>query len=244
VPTIDLNADLGEGCGNDAALMPLITSANIAAGGHAGDAVSIMKARSLAALHRVGAGMHPSYPDRENFGRVSLKDMDWADLDLHLRYQSGAFIAVAGAPTHIKAHGALYNDLMVDRDLADLFMRALFRRNGDGYVVGLGDSALNDAADEYGIAFIREAFADRAYLSDGTLAPRAMDGAVLHDPAVIAERAVRMVTTGQVETLDGSVIEVWPDTLCVHGDTQGAVEITAAVRDALSAAGITIKAWS
>lgn len=238
---IDLNADLGEECGDDAALMPLITSANVACGLHAGGPLAIRLAHHLAMRHRVTVGAHPSYPDRANFGRVSMS-LPEASLRAALAFQMGGFEAIVGRPAFVKAHGALYNDLMANRSLAALFMDVVFERGEDCVVVGLPGSALQAAAADHDILFIAEAFADRAYLADGTLAPRTMEGAVLHDPEAISARAVRMVTQGEVETIDGKVIEVVPDTLCVHGDTPAAVEIARAVRSALTDAGVTIQA--
>lgn len=242
--TIDLNADLGEDCGDDAAMLTVVTSANIACGLHAGGPLTIRKVTSMANQAGVRIGAHPSYPDRANFGRVSMTLTD-SDFRTMLAFQMGGFTAVAGEPLYIKAHGALYNDLMVNRDLAAVFMDVLFDDDAvEAAVMGLPGSALADLAVQWGVPFIAEAFADRAYLSDGTLAPRAMPGAVLHEADVIAARAMRMATQGEVVTIDGKVIEVRPDSLCVHGDTPGAVEIAKATRAALSDAGVTIKGWS
>lgn len=241
--TIDLNADLGEECGDDDAMLAVITSANVACGLHAGGPLIIRRTQTAARRHGVAIGAHPSYPDRANFGRASMALSD-SDFRTMLAFQMGGFQALVDEPKYIKAHGALYNDLMVNRSLATTFMDVLSPYWEQGVaVVGLPGSALQDLALRWQVPFVAEAFADRSYLSDGTLVPRQIAGAVIHDADVIARRAVRMVTTGKIATMDGKVIEVWPDTLCVHGDTPGAVQIAKATRAALSDAGVIIKAW-
>lgn len=240
--TIDLNADLGEECGDDAAMLSVVTSANLACGLHAGGPLVMGAVTKAATDARVELGAHPSYPDRANFGRVSMA-LGYADLLDVVAYQVAAFVAISGWPRFIKPHGALYHDVMQDQAVARGFVVAAHAEAPDTAFVGLAGSALEAQCAKSGYQFVAEAFADRAYLPDGSLAPRTMDGAVLHDPQIVAARAVRMVTEGVVEAIDGTLVSVAPQTLCVHGDTPGAVALASATRAALEAAGVSVRAW-
>ncbi len=247
---VDLNADVGEECADDAALFALVTSANVAAGGHAGGGYVLQETVRLAALHDVAIGAHPSYPDPAGFGRSSR----WLD---HGRAGVAAFVseqvvAVVDAChdrgvtlSHVKAHGALYADAGRDPEVAEAMLDGIVaaltaRGSLPVAVMGLAGTRLERACRERGIDFLPEVFADRAYSPDGSLRPRSEPGAVLHDPDVVAGRAVQMVTEGRVLAADGSIVELVGATVCLHGDTPGAVGLARRVRQALEAAGVRI----
>ena len=250
MPHVDLNSDLGESfgawtMGDDAAMLPLVSSANLACGFHAGDPLGIVTACRTALTHGVTIGAHPSYRDRVGFGR---RDMEIApeELGAELVYQVGALAAVAesiGARVaYVKPHGALYTRMAVDPVVADVVAESAATLALP--VLGPPLSAVETACSRAGVRFVREAFADRAYLADGTLAPRGLPGAVITDPAEVADRAERIVADGEVTALDGSTVSVRVDSLCVHGDTVGAVQLAHAVREALTRAGVTIAAFA
>lgn len=245
---IDLNCDLGESfgryqLGEDAAMLGVVTSANIACGLHAGDPVVMKRTVELAARRGVAIGAHPGYPDLQGFGR---REMNLApdEVEAFVLYQLGAlagFARAAGAPlAHVKPHGALYNAAAREAELAAAIARAVASFDSQLIMVALPNSALAQAAAAAGLRVACEGFADRAYRADGSLAPRSMPGAVIHDPARAAERAVQMVTRGQVETIEGQMLSLHVDTLCVHGDTPGAARLAADLRAALQAAGVEI----
>jgi UPF0271 protein len=227
---IDLNADLGEGM-DDAAILPFLTSANVACGMHAGGPETMDRTVELALARGVRVGAHPGYADKANFGRV---DQELAERDLRalLLYQLGALDAIVrakkGRVTHVKAHGALYNRAAKDRDLARVIAQAVRDYDRALVLVGLAGSVQIEEANRAGLRAAGEAFADRRYLADGSLMPRSQPGAVLHEPAAAAEQALRLVREGRAQTL------------CLHGDTPGAAAIAAAVRKALESAGVTI----
>jgi len=250
MPTVDLNSDLGESfgawsMGDDAAMLPLVTSANLACGFHAGDPIVMLAACRTAVGHGVSIGAHPSYRDRAGFGRRDM-EVGLDELGAELLYQVGALAGIAatvgGRIDYLKPHGALYNRIAVDPTVADVVADAAAALGLP--VLGLPGSAIDAACARAGVRFVREAFADRAYLADGTLAPRGLPGAVLTDPAEVAERAVRIVTDGEATALDGSIVSLQVDSLCVHGDTEGAVQLARAVRDALGAADITLASFT
>ena len=240
---VDLNADVGEGCGQDAALMPLISSANIACGFHAGDVESMREAVALALKHGVAIGAHPSFPDREEFGR---RDMQLAAGDLHqcIVAQIDALAAVARAAgtrvRHVKPHGALYNMAARDKALAETVVAAIRSVDPALMIFGLAGSALVQLAERLGMEAVSEAFADRAYAPDGRLLPRTQPGRVLHDEAAVAARAVEMVRDGSVIAVDGSRVAIRADTICLHGDTPGADVMARRIRDAFAAVGIRV----
>lgn len=247
---VDLNADVGESVGpwpmgDDEALIPLVTSVNVACGAHAGDPLTMERTVRLAAAHGVAVGAHPGYPDLVGFGRRDL-DMTPAELEASIIYQVGAvaaFASDAGAPLrHVKPHGALYNAAARDRGLADVIARAVGRVSPSLVLVGLAGSALIAAGVAAGLRTAEEAFADRAYEADGSLRSRRLDGAVHADAAVVAAQAVSIARDGRVTASDGSVVRVRADTICLHGDSPGAAHFARAVRDALAAAGITVAA--
>lgn len=241
---VDLNADVGEGQGTDAALMPFITSANIACGAHAGDAATMARTVVLARTHGVAVGAHPGYPDRDGFGRRDL-EMTAEELDASLLAQLGALRAVARALgvdlVHVKPHGALYNRAASDPALAALVAGATRRFSAHLVLVGLAGSALLDAGREAGLTVAAEAFADRAYEPDGTLRSRRHPGAVHHEPLAVATQAISIARDGCVRAHDGSQVAVRADTICLHGDTPGAPAIARAVRAALREARIEVR---
>ena len=247
---IDLNTDVGESLGawrigEDERLIPLVSSVNVACGFHAGDPLVIERTVALAVAAGVAVGAHPGYPDVAGFGRRDL-DMAAEELEAAVLYQVGAvaaFAAAAGTPLrHVKPHGALYNRAAHDPSAAAAIAAAVRRAGRDLILVGLAGSALLDAGRSAGLRVAAEAFADRVYESDGRLRSRRFDDALLSDPEAAARQAVAIARDGRVATVDGSIIEVQADTICVHGDEPGAAERAAAVRAALEAAGISIVA--
>ncbi len=250
MPVVDLNSDLGESfgawsMGDDDAMLPLVTSANLACGFHAGDPAVMLASSRTAVLHGVAIGAHPSYRDLAGFGR---RDMEVPAEQLHadLLYQVSALAGIAvhagGAVQYVKPHGALYNRIAVDLEVAEVVVDVA--RDLALPVLGLPGSAIATACERAGVRFVREAFVDRGYLADGTLAPRSLDGAVLTDPVEVAERAVRLATEGVVVAVDGTEVAARVDSLCVHGDTPGAVGLARAVRAALDAAGVEVTAFA
>lgn len=239
---IDLNADLGEGL-DDAALLPFLSSANVACGLHAGDPAVMDRTVQIALGRGVHLGAHPGYADRKNFGR---RDVQLAPGELRtlVLYQLGALEALVRARgatlSHVKAHGALYNRAARDRALARALAQAVREFRADIILVGLAGSIQIEEARAAGLPAAGEAFADRRYLPDGSLMPRAQPGAVLHHPAEAAEQALRIVTDGAVVASDGSILAVDAQTLCLHGDTPGADRIAGAIRDVLEHAGVEI----
>jgi UPF0271 protein len=245
---MDLNSDLGESfgaysLGADADLMPLITSANIACGFHAGDPQVMDRTVALAKQFGVAVGAHPGYPDLAGFGRRRMDATENEIEDLVL-YQVGALAGFARAHSlslrHVKPHGALYNaaaDLAVARAIA----RGVARFDANLILVGLANSAFVEAARQAGLRAAREGFADRAYNSDGTLRSRREPGAVHASPDRAARQAVEMARNRRVTAYDGSIIPLEVDTICLHGDTPNAVEYARAVRSALTGAGIKIE---
>ena len=244
--SIDLNSDLGEGAGTDAQLMPLISSANIACGGHAGDESTMSATVALARRYSVAVGAHPGYPDRENFGRDPIA-MDPDELSEEIARQIRALRQVDPdlKISHIKAHGALYNQAWHDKTIANAIVagvRKVFTARTDVALFAAPKSALAEAALAGGLRVVREGFADRAYEKDGTLRSRKLPGALHTDPKLAAKQALSFARDGGVHAHDGSFLKMAVDTLCIHGDTPGAPEIGAAVRDALTGAGVKVRA--
>lgn len=241
---IDLNCDLGEGVGDDLLLFPLITSANIACGGHTGDADTMRTACELARDHGVTVGAHPSYVDRDGFGRRPVEVAPDA-LTAQLRDQIGTLRVLAAevgvTVAYLKPHGALYNRIAIDEQQADAVARAADAE--DLPLLGQTGTAVERAAGRLGVHFVSEVFADRGYRADGTLAARGTPGGLLDDPAGVAERALRMVTESSVVAVDGAFVPLSPASLCLHGDTAGAAGIAAAVRHRLLEAGIELRAF-
>ncbi|MGK2859048.1 MAG: 5-oxoprolinase subunit PxpA [Thermoanaerobaculia bacterium] len=246
----DLSCDLGEaknedGCAVELAIWPLITSANVACGGHAGDAESMREAVRLARKHGVRLGAHPSFPDREGFGRTAMKLSDEALVE-SLASQLETLHSIAtteGGVTleRVKAHGALYNLGHHDPDLAKLLAEATFEVVKNAALVCPSGSAMERAALERGLRVVREAFADRRYLPDGSLLPRSDPRALLADPVESAAQAVSLATLAKVVAVDGTELTLELETICIHSDMPGAVERLVAIRAALARTGVEIR---
>jgi 5-oxoprolinase (ATP-hydrolysing) subunit A len=232
--SLDINCDLGEGLENDHLLMPYLDSCNIACGGHFGDQQTILAALSLAQKYQVKAGAHPSFPDQLSFGR-KLMEIPEADLYISLLGQLRLFTDCCEemdmAVNHIKLHGALYNHASKDEATADLVCHLLNRHFPDIAIYGQSGSVLNKQAILYDIPFLNEVFADRAYEADGSLVPRSNPNAVLTDPVAVVKHVKEIVHFQRITAIDGTLLQVKADTLCVHGDNHQAVEILKAIRD-------------
>ena len=246
--SIDLNCDMGESfgrytLGTDTEIMPYITSANIACGLHASDPLVMDRTVRMAKDQDVGIGAHPGFPDLQGFGRRNMQ-LSPEEAEAFILYQVSAlagFAEAAGARlVHVKPHGALYNQAARDRDLAGAIARGVARFDTTLILVGLAGSALIDAGQEAGLPVAREAFADRAYEVDGSLRPRRLPGAVLHDASQAAAQAVRIARDGLVVAYSGQEIPVQAETLCIHGDTPTALTIAGAIRQALVEAGVEV----
>lgn len=251
MPTVDLNADLAEGygvweLGDDAAMLDIVTSANLACGFHAGNPVGLARTCRAAADRGVRIGAQVGYFDLAGFGRRRI-DVDPAELAADVIYQIGALQAMARAAGsalgYVKPHGALYNTIVDDRSQARAVAQAVHTVDPGLPVLGLAGSVFFEEATRLGLRTVAEAFADRAYRPDGHLVSRRETGAVLHDPEEIAHRVLTMITEGQVTASDGSVIGIEVESVCVHGDSPGAVQIATAVRDRLRAAGVVLAAF-
>ncbi|MDN3310739.1 5-oxoprolinase subunit PxpA [Microbacterium oryzae] len=245
---IDLNSDLGENApgrvvSDDEAMLDVVTSANVSCGAHAGTPRGIRATLTAAACRGVAVGAHPGYRDREGFGRRSL-DVSAAALQADLEVQLADLSRMAGAARtrvrYVKPHGALYNDAVVDATRARTIVAAIRAVDPTLPVLGLAGSVLLDEAARAGLGTATEAFADRAYLPSGALVPRGEPDAVLHDADEVAQRMARLVRDGAVTAADGTVLRVRADSICVHGDSPGAVAMAAAVRRVLEAEGIPI----
>ncbi|MGX7679047.1 LamB/YcsF family protein [Jatrophihabitans sp. DSM 45814] len=249
---VDLNADLGEGfgrwtLGDDEALLDIITSANVACGFHAGDPLIMRRVCELAAARGVVIGAQVGYRDLVGFGRRRI-DIAPAELAADVLYQLGALEACARAAGarvgYVKPHGALYNTVAVDGAQAAAVLEAVSAFDPNLPVLTLPGSMLATLADDRGIRAVSEAFADRAYLTDGSLAPRSIANAVLHDSQAIAARAISIVRDRTLTAIDGTSIGIVAESVCLHGDTAGAVENAQAVRKSLLDAGIELGAFT
>ena len=245
--SIDLNCDLGEGFGSDAEILPHVTSANIACGYHAGDPATMRETVELAGKHGVAIGAHPGLPDRTNFGRREMPVTPREVYDLVLD-QIGALAAIArstgAAVTHLKPHGALYNMAAKDVAIAQAIAEATRDFDPACVLVGLAGSELIRAGKNAGLTTASEAFADRNYEADGSLTPRTQPEALIHDPAVAAERAVRMMLLGTVRSRAGTEIPLQPDTICIHGDSPGAAQLAKVIRERLMQQGIEVQSFT
>jgi UPF0271 protein len=244
----DLNCDMGESfgrweLGSDAEILPFVSSANIACGAHAGDPAVMRRTLRLAKHHGVACGAHPGFADLAGFGRreIPITPADAADLVL---WQIGALDAIARAEgvtlRHVKPHGALYNMAARDARLADAIAAAAAQFDRTLVFFGLAGSGMLDAGRRAGLTVAAEGFADRAYEPDGSLTPRSVAGSVIHDPADVVSRAVRMVREARVVARNGAEISVKVDTICVHGDTPGAANLARALRAGLEEARIRV----
>jgi len=247
--SVDLNADLGESfgnytIGNDSILMDWVTSANIACGFHAGDPVVIARTVRTAIKKGIAIGAHPGYPDMQGFGRRSMK-MSPEEVYDYLLFQVGALKAIAesegGKLSHVKAHGALYNDAVRDAGLAEAITGACKAIDSSLIIYGLPNSEIENQAIKKGMRFALEAFADRAYYRDGTLVPRNLDGSVITGKKEVAERVAEMVISNHINTYDGGSLIIKPDTICLHGDNLHALDIAREIYTRLTESGVEIK---
>lgn len=246
--SVDLNSDIGEGfgawtLGDDDAMLELVTSANIACGFHAGDPTTLLATCESAATRGVRIGAQVGYRDLAGFGRRFI-DMSPKDLTADVIYQIGALdglARVAGSRvTYVKPHGALYNAIVHHRRQARAVVAAVVAYDSSLPVLGLPGSVFLEEAREAGLDVVAEAFADRAYTAEGTLVPRTESGAVLHDPALVAERVRRMVVDGELDAVDGSTLKITAESVCVHGDSPAAVDMAAAIRALLESSDVEI----
>ena len=242
---VDLNADMGEGVGDDAALMPFVSSASVACGYHAGNAAIMRDTVEFARRHQVAIGVHPGFADRKAFGRREL-NISAVEVEALVAAQITALAAVAAAHgvrlRHVKPHGALYNMAARDAALADAIARATAAADQPLALFGLSGSRLIDAARRAGVRPVSEVFADRNYRRDGSLVPRSDPAALIDDPDRVVDRALAMVRDRAVTAIDGTVVPLAIDTICVHGDTPGAVTMARRLHEALTAAGIIVRA--
>ena len=242
---VDLNADLGEGAGYDLELLDLVTSANIACGFHAGDPVSVLRSIRDAKERNVAVGAHPSFLDRENFGRKEVA-VEPAEVFAQVTYQLGAFNSLTSAVTtrmnHVKPHGALYNMAVHDERLADAIVRSILVVDPYLFLFAPSDSALERMAAAAELRVVCEVFADRNYLSDGSLVPRSRTDALLSDPVEAAKRVMRMLRESKVRSVEGRDLDVRAETICIHGDSPGAVEFASELRTQLEDQGVSISA--
>jgi 5-oxoprolinase (ATP-hydrolysing) subunit A len=251
-PVVDLNSDLGEGfgiwtLGDDDALLDIVTSANVACGFHAGDPNILRRVCDSAVSRDVVIGAQVSYRDLAGFGRRSM-DVDAASLTNDVIYQIAAldgFARVAGSRVrYVKPHGALYNRVVHDEDQAAAVVAAVLAYDPALLMLGLPGSALLRHAERAGLSAVSEAFADRGYTARATLVPRSQPGALLLDPAEVAQRMVSMLMTGRLRSIDGADVDVSARSICVHGDSPGAVAMAVAVRKALAEAGVEIRPFA
>ncbi|QXG49317.1 LamB/YcsF family protein [Pseudomonas viridiflava] len=249
---IDLNSDLGESfgawsMGDDAAILEVVSSANVACGFHAGDPAGILRTLEAAAARDVAVGAHVAYPDLVGFGRRNM-DVPAEQLTADVIYQIGALQGLARSAgttvTYVKPHGALYNTIAGDPVQAAAVIQAILRIDPQLKLVCLANSKLLGWARDAGLTCVSEAFADRAYTAQGMLVSRSHPGAVLHDVELITERMLRLVRDGVIEAEDGSLIELEADSICVHGDSPGAVNIAHALKQRLLEAGVNIRAFT
>ena len=244
--TIDLNCDMGESFGMykmglDEEVIKYITSASIACGFHAGDPMWMRHTVRLAEEHGVAIGAHPSFPDLKGFGRRNM-DVTPEEAKNDIIYQMGALQAFTKSKSlqHLKPHGAMYNRAVDDESLARVICEAALEVNQDTILLALAGSRWVEIAEEMGVRVAREIFADRALNSDGSLVSRSQPGAVIHEIEEVVDRSLRMVTEGKATAITGEEIDVQAESLCIHGDTPGAVEMARSLRQALESAGVKV----
>jgi UPF0271 protein len=245
---VDLNCDMGESfgvyrLGSDEEMMRHITSANIACGFHAGDPIVMERTISFAKNHGVSVGAHPGFPDLVGFGRRNM-ELSPREIRNDLIYQVGALSAFAQIEglslQHVKPHGQLYTLAVKDEALSKVICEAVLALGKNIILVALSGSKMAEIASKSGLKVAREAFADRAYHRDGNLVSRKTEGSVIHDLKRVAERVIRMVQEGKVQSIEGDLIDLEVDSICVHGDTPGAADLARAIRGNLQGAGITV----
>lgn len=249
---IDLNCDTGEsfgawGMGDDSAMFALVSSVNIACGGHAGDTQTMYDSIALAAQNGLGIGAHPSFEDKLNFGRRKIA-MRPIEIERMVAFQIGGLAAIAALQgvklNHVKAHGALANLAAVEREVADAIARATHAINPDLMLLAIAGTQLQVAGERANLMTVAEGFADRSYDRNGQLTPRTQAGAVIHDPQQAAQNCLAMAQGRGLPCVDGSFIDCKVQSICVHGDTAGAVEIAASCRTELESAGFDIRSFS
>lgn len=245
---VDLNSDLGESfgaytIGMDSEILKYVSSANVACGWHAGDAVVMEKTVAAAAAANTAVGAHPGFPDLMGFGRRNIA-VTPAEAKAYIKYQVGALLAFTKAQgiklQHVKPHGAFYNMAAVDEALAEAICQGIYEVDSEIILLGLANSKMISAAGKVGLKAASEVFADRAYNDDGTLVSRKLPGAVIHDKEVAIARTVQMVTKGTVESVNGKVINIKADSICVHGDNPSALEFVKNIRETLLKSGVEI----
>ncbi len=241
---IDINCDVGEGVGNEAQLFPLISSCNIACGGHAGDAFSMQRVVRLAKKFNVKVGAHPSYPDKENFGRVSM-DIPFEVLIQSIQEQIAGLVSILRKENiplhHIKAHGALYNEIAKNAELAELFLKAITDYKKDTLIYVPYASEIGQRAEEQGSSIAYEAFADRNYNTDLSLVSRSHPQALIKSPEAVLKHIVQMVKHQEVTTITNETVKILADTFCIHSDTPSAFEIVSYLSHELPNHNIRIK---
>ena len=241
--SIDLNCDLGEGCGNDAELMKLVSSANIACGGHAGDVETMKRTVDLAIENGVAIGAHPGYPDRENFGRLPIS-LSAADTERTVTEQIGVLNeiiqAAGGKLAHVKPHGALYNQAAREPEIAASIAKAVSAFDDKLVLFGLSGSHSISEAQKLGLRTASEVFADRTYQTNGSLTPRADPNSLIHDREIAVTQVLDMIKYGRVRSVEAIMIAITAETVCIHGDGDEAVEFAESIRYALTEHGIEI----
>ncbi|MFQ1048322.1 5-oxoprolinase subunit PxpA [Avibacterium paragallinarum] len=242
---VDLNVDLAEGYGNDQRLLQLVTSANVACGLHAGDFNEMRKAIRWAKENNVRVGAHPSFPDRENFGRTNMQLSD-EELKACLLYQLGAIKALCEAEnvplSYVKPHGALYNQAAKEESLATLIVKTIKAFDPELKLMGLSGSLMLNVAEQQGLGTISEVFADRHYLADGSLVPRSRADAMVESDEEAINQVLQMVLNGTVRSVDGVEVAINVDSICLHGDGEHAISFADKIRQALIQRGIQLKA--
>ena len=246
---IDLNSDLGESygawtMGMDEEVMKHISSSNIACGWHAGDSDVMLRTVRAAKARNVAIGAHPGYPDLLGFGRRNMTCTP-DELYAYTLYQVGALMGVCASEgvelQHVKPHGAMYNQAAKDIKLAAAITRAIKKLGGGIILMGLANSVFETAAEEQGVQFAAEAFADRGYMADGSLVPRSQPGAFIHDPDEAAARMLNLVKEGSIKTPDGQTLKIKAHTICMHGDNPAAVKMAEVVKNTLEKNGVEVK---
>ncbi|MDO5617568.1 LamB/YcsF family protein [Kocuria sp.] len=246
MPTMDLNSDLGENTpdrvvGDDQAMLEIVTSANVSCGFHAGSPEGIRDTVAAALDRGVSVGAHPGYRDYANFGRTAV-EVDSATLQAHVEYQLGALMgittALGGHVSYVKPHGALYNTIARDQRQARDVVAAIKAIDPSLVLLGLAGGVVLEVAEQAGLTVAAEAFADRAYQSDGQLVSRTRSGAVLHDAAEVAQRMLRLAQDGVIRSVDGTDVRINAQSICVHGDSPGSVAMAAQTRSILEASGV------
>ena len=246
---IDLNSDLGESfgawtMGMDEDVMNHISSSNIACGWHAGDSEVMLRTVRAAKVRNVAVGAHPGYPDLLGFGRRNMTCTP-DELYAYTLYQVGALMGVCASEgvelQHVKPHGAMYNQAAKDKKLAEAIARAVKNLGGDIILMGLANSVFEEAAEECGVPFAAEAFADRGYMADGSLVPRTQPGAFIHDPNEAAVRMLKLVQEGIIETPDGQTLKLKAHSICMHGDSHAAVKMAEVVKSTFEKNGVAVK---